>query len=223
MPRYRTPAFRYGQRVECLRRGVVTIVGLTDAPIPWPIAKTVRARSLVLYRDLARAVRRESNQTVCRLFGVTGQTVTKWRKTLGVPPINRGTLTRKQELGKTDWFKAVQRKAWTKARDPGRRAKIAEARRGKPRPRTVIDALRRANRGRKLSAEHRAKMSAAHKLRGTRPLKAGRPWAAWEDSLLAKLGPAEVARRTSRTLTAVYMRRTELGINDGRTTRHKRG
>jgi hypothetical protein len=218
---YRTPAFRYGQRVECLRRGLVTIVGLTDGPIPWPIGKTLRARGLVLYRDLARAVRRESNQTVCRLFGVTGQTVTRWRKALGVPPINRGTLARKQELGKSDWFKAAQRKAWAKARDPGRRARIATARRGKPRPHKVIAALRRANLGRKLSIEQRAKMSAAHKQRGTRPPKAGRPWKPSEDLLLYRLPPSVVANKTRRTLTAVYMRRSALGINNGRTVRHR--
>jgi hypothetical protein len=101
MARYDTPTFRYGQKVECLARGEVTIVGLTDAPIPWPVGKTVRANSLVLYRGLASAVRKESNQTVARLFGVTGQTVTKWRKALGVPPNNEGTRQRRVEIGKS--------------------------------------------------------------------------------------------------------------------------
>jgi tetratricopeptide (TPR) repeat protein len=35
---------------------------------------------LALYGDLARAVRRESNQAIDRHWGVTGQTVIKWRK-----------------------------------------------------------------------------------------------------------------------------------------------
>jgi hypothetical protein len=217
--RYRTPSFHYGQRVECLARGEVTIVGITAAPVPWPIGKTYRARSLVLYRDLARAVRQEANQDVARLFGVTGQTVTKWRKALGVPANNRGTLRRRVAAGKRN-DKAL-RAMHAKARDPVRRAKIAAARRGKARPRKVIEALRRANLGRKLSAEQRAKISAAHKRRGTRPPKAGRSWKAGEDRLLAKLPPTDAARRTGRTLTAVYMRRAALGINNGRTTRHR--
>jgi hypothetical protein len=221
MPRYRTPAFRYGQRVQCLARGEVTIVGLSNAPIPWPIGKTLRARSLVLYRGLAHAVRREANQDVARLFGVTGQTVTKWRRALDVPPNNRGTLRRRVEAGKRNRRALVAMHA--KARDPVRRAKIAATKRGKPRPRSVIDALRRANLGRKLSAEQRAKTSAAHKRRGTRPPSAGKSWAAWEDRLLDKLPPASVGSKTGRTLTAVYLRRAALGINDGRTTRHKRG
>jgi hypothetical protein len=216
---YRTPTFRYGQRVECLARGEVTIVGLTDARVPWPIGKTKRARGFVLYRDLARAVQRESNQTVCLLFGVTAQTVSKWRKALGVPQNNVGTMRRRVEVGKrnTKAIKAMH----AKARDPGRRAKIAAAKRGKPRPRAVIAALRKANLGRTQSAESRAKRSATHKRRGTIPPAAGRPWEAWEDRLLTSLPPGEAARRTGRTLRAVYMRRAALGINNGRTTRHQ--
>jgi hypothetical protein len=58
--KYRAPSFRYGQRVDDERRGDVQIVGLSAGRIPWPIGKRERAKSLVLYRDLARAVRRES-------------------------------------------------------------------------------------------------------------------------------------------------------------------
>jgi hypothetical protein len=36
---YRTPRFRIGQRVRCQVRGEVVITGMTEAPIPWPIAK----------------------------------------------------------------------------------------------------------------------------------------------------------------------------------------
>ena len=57
---------------------------------------------------------------------------------------------------------------------PERRRKIAEAKRGKKRPRHVMQALRRANPGRKLPEEQRAKMSETHKRRGTIPPKTGR-------------------------------------------------
>src|SRR5262249_25716201 len=60
---YATPAFDYGDVVTCARRGDVRIVGLSEAPIPWPIGQRLprgRARALVLYGDLAEAVRRES-------------------------------------------------------------------------------------------------------------------------------------------------------------------
>ena len=91
---YRTPRFKYGDQVKDARRGPVTIVGLSDAAIPWPIGAGVRgAKSLVLFGALARAVRRESNQAVAQAWGVTGQTVTAWRRALGVGPTTDGTST----------------------------------------------------------------------------------------------------------------------------------
>ena len=100
-----------------------------------------------------------------------------------------------------------------------RRAKIAAAKRGKPRPAHVVEAIRRALQGKPLSAEARRKMSEAHRRRGTRPPKAGRPWTAAEDRLLRQLRPPEVAELTRRTLRAVYDRRRDLGPPDGRAGR----
>jgi len=61
-----------------------------------------------------------------------------------------------------------------KALDPARRAKIAVAKRGKPRPPHVHTALLKEKLGRKASAATRAKMSASHKARGTWPPAAKR-------------------------------------------------
>jgi len=63
-----------------------------------------------------------------------------------------------------------------------RRAKIAAARRGKPRPRHVIEAMRKANTGRKLTLEQGRKLSEAQKRRGAKPPAAGRSWAPWGTS-----------------------------------------
>src|SRR5262249_37412765 len=92
--RYRTPRFAYGAVVRCARRGDVRIVGLSEAPIPWPIGQTLpkgRARSLVLYGALAEAVKRESSEAVAYWWGVTAQTVTIWRKALDVGRMTEGT------------------------------------------------------------------------------------------------------------------------------------
>jgi hypothetical protein len=64
--KYRTPRFKYGQKVICEARGEVTIVKLSAGPIPWPIARreVERGVAMVLYRDLARAVRREARNAV---------------------------------------------------------------------------------------------------------------------------------------------------------------
>jgi hypothetical protein len=62
-----------------------------SARIPWPVGKALRAKSLVIFGALERAIRRESNTAVCHWWGVTPQTVTKWRKALGVGPVIAGT------------------------------------------------------------------------------------------------------------------------------------
>src|SRR5262245_36935001 len=55
------------------------------------------------------------------------------------------------------------------------------------------------------------------------PLKAERPWRKWEDQLLWKFSATEVAKKTGRTLSAVYTRRYRMdGLPDGRSTRHRR-
>src|SRR5690349_4120338 len=88
---YKTPRYKLGKVVIDDLRGEVVIVGTTGAKIPWPMGKRGRAKTLVLFADLAKAIRRESNQAVAHWWGVTPQTVTIWRKALGVGRANEGT------------------------------------------------------------------------------------------------------------------------------------
>jgi hypothetical protein len=91
--KYRTPRFKYGDIVTCALFGDVKIVGLTDARIPWPKGsprKFVR-NVMVLYGDLAEAVKRESAQAIRYWFGVGEGTVTKWRHALDVERRTAGT------------------------------------------------------------------------------------------------------------------------------------
>jgi transposase-like protein len=122
---------------------------------------------------------------VCHLFGVTPQTVTKWRAALEVSHATPETSERK-----------------------------AAPKRGVARPPHIVAILRRT--GRTVTAAHRAKIRATNLRNGTRPPKAGRPWTPQEDALLVKLRPPAVAKRTGRTLSAVYTRRALLGVPDGR-------
>ncbi len=49
---YKTPRLHIGAVVSCARRGDVRVVGLSDAPISWPVGQTLpkgRARALVLF------------------------------------------------------------------------------------------------------------------------------------------------------------------------------
>jgi hypothetical protein len=58
--KYRTPRVRVGRWVRCEVRGEIQVVGFTDAPIPWPLGKCRGHAAVIVYGDLARAVRRES-------------------------------------------------------------------------------------------------------------------------------------------------------------------
>src|SRR6516164_8140106 len=122
--KYQTPRFRIGQKVRCQVRGEVVITGMTDAPIPWPIAKGGRGRhSLVVYKGLARAVQRESEQAICYWWGVRTTTVWKWRKALNVGIATPGTSRLHSEYNKEPWAVEARAKAHSKARDPERRRK----------------------------------------------------------------------------------------------------
>ncbi len=102
---YKTPRFRYGSTRFCELRG-----------------------------DLARAVRRESAQAVAHWWGITPQTVTKWRQALDVGPTNEGMRRLHHDYWEEPWALEARAKAVAKTGDPVRRAKIAAAKRGKPRP-----------------------------------------------------------------------------------------
>jgi hypothetical protein len=181
----------------------VRIVGLSDGRIQWPIGYGPGGRSLVLYRDLARAVKRETAAAVMHWFGVGPCTVWKWRLAMGVRS-TEGDQRLKITNGTRN--KRAIRVMLVKAFEPAVRAKIA-ARRGKPLPAHVTDAARRANLGRRLSAEHRAKVGAASKARGAWPPAAGKPFTAGELELIRTLPPAEAARQTGRTMAAIYSQR----------------
>jgi hypothetical protein len=130
---YRTPRFKYGDVVFCERFGEVTLVGLSGGRIPWPMCRRGRGRAIALIGDLVRAVRQESALAVQHWWGVGASTVLLWRKALDVGPLTEGTRALRREYG----YELIDGKLpalLAKSRDPERRAKIAAARRGKPRP-----------------------------------------------------------------------------------------
>jgi hypothetical protein len=46
---YKTPSFKYGDRVFCERCGWVKLVGLSKGRISWPTCRRGRARAIVLW------------------------------------------------------------------------------------------------------------------------------------------------------------------------------
>ena len=83
---YRMPRCKVGRWLRCLMRGPIKVCGISPAPIQWPFTRRGKRGtvSLILCGDLARAVRKESEIAVAHWFGITGQTVWKWRVALGV-------------------------------------------------------------------------------------------------------------------------------------------
>jgi hypothetical protein len=124
---YKSPPFKVGQQVQCAVRGVVTIAGVSNGPIPWPFC-VHRCRALIVYRDLERAVRQEPASAVAHWWGVSINTVGRWRHALGVGRSNPGTVK-------------LRRAGYD---DPVRNRKIAAAKRGKPRPPKVREKIRAA-------------------------------------------------------------------------------
>jgi hypothetical protein len=193
------------------------ITGITDAPIPWPLCSLGSGgrHSLVVYKDLAKAVRRESEQAICHWWNVCPTCVWKWRRALVVGIVNEGTRRLFRDYTKEPWAIEALAKAQSKAGDPERRRKIAESLRGKPMLPHVLDAMRNARRGLPHTEETRRRMSEAHRRRGT--LVPGTVlWSPEDDELVRTLPVKEVARRTGRSLQAVYKRRSLLQVPDGR-------
>src|SRR5260221_8907808 len=118
---YRTPVFCYGDDVFCEMQGDVILCGLTAARIPWPVGKRKqkgsRARFIVLYGALAEAVRRESAQAVAYWWGITAQTVPRWRKALGVGPVTEGTHRLHHDYFEEPWALDARAKGQAMARD----------------------------------------------------------------------------------------------------------
>jgi hypothetical protein len=217
---YRTPRVRIGTVLSCESRDRdVIVTGYTEGAIPWPVGrpKCQRGRSsLVVYGALERAVRRESVVAVCHWFGAGRSTVCRWRRALGVGFSTEGTFRLKSKYSKEPIGVAARKKAWAKAKDPERCRKIAESKRGKPRPWHVIEAMRKGRLAKPFSPEARARISAALRERAMTFVPCGRRWTAEEDELVKTLPCREAARLTDRTLDAVHLRRGKLGLTDRR-------
>lgn len=171
---YTAPACRRGDLLGCEVLGRdVRVGGLTDAPIPWPRALKTGRPSLIVCADLARAVRAESELAVAHHWGVGVVTIWKWRKALGVGPINEGT----RELYRGYYPAKITPGAYQKMAETSRsaesRERQASLRRGKPAHPNTAEALAAAARAPR-SDEHRRNISASLRGRG-RPRKEPAP------------------------------------------------
>jgi hypothetical protein len=85
--RYVIPVYFVGARVICEVRGPVTIVGLSEGPIRWPIGLSDGKQELIVYRGLAKAVREEFSAAVAAHWNTSLKMVRKWKAHLDNPPV----------------------------------------------------------------------------------------------------------------------------------------
>lgn len=215
---YKQTRYRLGQKVDCERRGELTIVGTSSGRIPWAVGFGPGGNSLVLHGDLVRAVKVETLAAICYWWGVTKVTAWHWRKTLKVPAVNAGILKVKQDLIRKHGAKI---RAAIDYSDPERREKIRAKALGRKHSAKTKAKMRARKLGVKLSEARRIKMSETAKRLGRRLPLSHPMWSDADDKLCRTLPPASVAARTGRTIKAVYDRRWVLGMHDGRTKRQR--
>lgn len=86
---YLTPVIAEGVIVECEIRGLVTVVGVSESPIPWPLGERDGERHPIVFKALARAVRQESPQVVAAAWGVSISTAEAWRAACNKPRLRK--------------------------------------------------------------------------------------------------------------------------------------
>ena len=145
--KYHTPRVRVGRVVRCLIRGEVEVAGFKDAPIPWPVCKTARRHALIVYADLACAIRRESAQAVAHWWGVGMFTVWKWRKALGVGATTKGTSRLRSDYSHEPWADQARARMHAQARDADREAARREKIAARPEGQGAAAARRRGDVG----------------------------------------------------------------------------
>ena len=135
---YRAPRCRLGDKLFCEQRGWVPIRGMSNGRIQWPMTRVRANNAFILCGDLVRAIRQEAAIAVCHWWGVTPQTVTKWRKALDVEQYTEATRRLHREWMPERVPPAVHRRAIRLASTPEANAKKAAAATGrKPSPKVL--------------------------------------------------------------------------------------
>lgn len=211
---YVAPPAKRGGVLECEHRGrEVRVMGISDGRIQWPYAALPRGiPSLILCGDLIRAVKVESSIAISHWWGVSPTTVWKWRKALGVPPINRGTRRLYEDYHPEKLPDDVASVGRENAKTPEALAKMAAALAGRPaHPNTREGLLRGARKPMPESA--RAELAERNRRQwaegGMGPIRA---WTPEEDALLGTDLDKLIADRIGRSASSVTWRRKKLGI-----------
>jgi hypothetical protein len=193
---YEPPFVPIGGWLRCMLRGRLQVGGYSNSLIPWPVAGN-HPRQLVVCGDLAKALRTESRLAVCFHFGISPQTVSEYKRQLGIERLTAGS---------TFLFWRNVRLAGSAAA----RAKMSRQREGRKDLMTPEDRERlREIQKRPKSAVWKAKAS---KRWQRRYALLGKPkeWTEAEMSLLNTRPDREVAKLVDRSVGAVKAKKFQL-------------
>ena len=213
---YAAPRCHVGGVLSCqFRRRLRKVSGLTDAPVIWPFSQEHGPRSLILCGALIQAVRRESVSAVAAHWGVSRNTVWRWRKALNVPCRNEGTQRLYQDTIPDRVNQESLAAARERSRSPAARAKMSATRKGRPpHPRFKAAAAAAARR----SKSESFKQKTSRRLRQEWAEGKRRPPVAgprWSEAEIARLGTGTdeaVAEQLGRSAAAVQKVRIRLAI-----------
>jgi hypothetical protein len=233
---YQTPAVRVGDRVACEYRGAECVVtSISAGRIQWPRGRVADAETgggsgLLVFGDLARAVRTASAAAVCHWWGVSSKAVWHWRQALGVDRLNNTATNRLIRTSSKRGAEAVQVREFS---EEERRRKAENARRL-----NLARHLHMNPRGDEWTAEGLAlvgtlpdtevarrigrTVTAVRQKRYRQPGSEGAFWTAEELALLGTDTDEEVARHIGRKPSAVRQRRGKLKIPTFQDRRRKR-
>jgi hypothetical protein len=193
---YVPPFVPIGGRLKCELRGMVQVGGYSNAIIPWPVAAN-HPRQLIFCGDLVKALKTESRVAVSFHFGISPQTVSGYRRDLGVERLTAGSMR-------------LFRKTVDLARSDEARAKMSQQREGRQ------DLMKREDRERLREIQRRPK-SEAWKLKMAehwqrRFALLGKPgeWTEEELKLIESRPDREVARLLNRSFSAVKAKKFQL-------------
>jgi hypothetical protein len=223
---YQVPRLRRGDRATCLYRDTdVVLVGMSNGRINWPRCSALGQRGgsgLLVDEELARAVRTESAAAVCCWWGVSQNTVKRWRRALGVTRTNNPGTRRLIRSVVSATLKAMY------GPEPAPGARVGPDG-PKPRPRAVWSKEELAllgvvsdpevskRTGRSLAAVHVRRRNLGLPAVGEGPKGPRRlDWTAAEDRVVRTRTVAEAVQRLNRSRGAIHKRREALGVAEKR-------
>lgn len=200
-----------GDSVWChYRRRNVVIGSISDAQMQWFQAGRGSGTGLIVCGDLVRAVQMESVSAVAHHWGICADTVSNWRRVLGVPRMNRGSKAVFQELFAGRLSDEQLARGRIRSKSKKSIDKMSMSKRGRPMHRNTRKALTAAV-TRPKTRSHRHAISEAMKAADIIPPNCVR-WTEAEIRLLGTEPDAVVAMQLGKSVDAVRKQRKRLNI-----------